>query len=51
MDPAGQFRALLRRAEPVLALAPMQDITDAPFWELLSGYGQADLYVTEYIRG
>ncbi len=50
MDPASQFRALLRRAEPVLALAPMQDITDASFWELLSAYDGADLYVTEYIR-
>ncbi len=36
--------------EPVLALAPMQDVTDLPFWRLLAGYGGADVYVTEYFR-
>lgn len=36
--------------EPVLALAPMQDVTDLAFWRLLSGYGGADLYFTEYFR-
>ena len=35
---------------PVLALAPMQDITDLPFWRLIAGYGGADLYFTEYFR-
>jgi tRNA-dihydrouridine synthase len=28
----------------------MQDITDLPFWKLISRYGGADLYVTEYFR-
>ena len=45
-----EFRALLRGAEPVLALAPMQDVTDLPFWGLISRYGGADLYFTEYFR-
>ncbi len=35
---------------PVLALAPMQDVTDLAFWKLLAGYGGADLYFTEYFR-
>jgi tRNA-dihydrouridine synthase len=36
--------------EPVLALAPMQDITDLGFWRLISGFGGADVYFTEYFR-
>ncbi len=28
----------------------MQDITDLPFWTLMSRYGGADLYFTEYFR-
>ncbi len=35
---------------PVLALAPMQDVTDLPFWRLMAGYGGADVYYTEYFR-
>jgi len=34
----------------VLALAPMQDVTDLPFLKLIAGYGGADLYFTEYFR-
>ncbi|HMC27348.1 MAG TPA: tRNA-dihydrouridine synthase family protein [Verrucomicrobiae bacterium] len=41
---------LLRRAEPLLALAPMQDVTDLPFWGLMSRYGGPDIYFTEYFR-
>ena len=41
---------LLRSAAPVLALAPMQDITDLPFLRLMARYGGADLYFTEYFR-
>lgn len=41
---------LLRGAEPVLALAPMQDVTDLPFMRLISRYGNADVYFTEYFR-
>ncbi len=46
----GQFDAMLCDAAPVLALAPMQDVTDLPFWKLISRYGGADLYFTEYFR-
>lgn len=28
----------------------MQDVTDLPFWKLLSAYGGPDLYFTEYFR-
>lgn len=45
-----QLKTMLAGPEPVLALAPMQDITDLPFWRLLAGYGGADLYFTEYFR-
>lgn len=34
----------------MLALAPMQDITDLPFWRLIARYGGADLYFTEFFR-
>lgn len=36
--------------EPVLALAPMQDVTDGAFWTLVHRYGGADVYWTEYLR-
>ena len=42
--------ALFATAAPVLALAPMQDVTDRAFWELMTRYGGADLYYTEYFR-
>ncbi|MEM1059980.1 MAG: tRNA-dihydrouridine synthase family protein [Verrucomicrobiota bacterium] len=35
---------------PVLVLAPMQDVTDLPFWRLLHHYGDPDIYFTEYLR-
>ena len=41
---------LFRRSSPVLSLAPMQDVTDLPFWALIARYGGADLYFTEYFR-
>jgi len=41
---------LLLDPAPVLALAPMQDVTDLPFWKLMTRYGGADLYYTEYFR-
>ncbi|MGC3959833.1 MAG: tRNA-dihydrouridine synthase family protein [Verrucomicrobiota bacterium] len=50
MNHREQFDALLKSATPFLALAPMQDVTDAPFWHLLHRYGGADVYWTEYIR-
>ena len=42
--------ALLTTGTPVLVLAPMQDVTDRAFWELMTRYGGADLYYTEYFR-
>ena len=45
-----QFDALLQRDEPMLALAPMQDVTDLPFWRVIAGRGGADVYFTEYFR-
>ena len=50
MDCHYQFEALLASPAPVLALAPMQAVTDLPFWKLMAAYGGADLYVTEYFR-
>jgi tRNA-dihydrouridine synthase B len=45
-----QFAKLLSGDQPILALAPMQDVTDLPFWKLMAAYGGADLYYTEYFR-
>jgi tRNA-dihydrouridine synthase len=45
-----QFDALMADSGPVLALAPMQDVTDLPFWNLMTAYGGADVYFTEYFR-
>ncbi|MDQ3414180.1 MAG: tRNA-dihydrouridine synthase family protein [Verrucomicrobiota bacterium] len=50
MDARTEFQNLLRQPEPILALAPMQDVTDLPFMRLISGYGNADVYFTEYFR-
>jgi tRNA-dihydrouridine synthase B len=41
---------LVEGSGPLLALAPMQDVTDLPFWRLLAQYGGADVYFTEYFR-
>lgn len=35
---------------PLLVLAPMQEITDLSFWNVIAGYGAPDLLVTEYFR-
>ena len=50
MNHVATFENLLRGTEPVLALAPMQDVTDLPFWKLMTRYGGADVYFTEYFR-
>jgi len=50
MNQAEEFNQMLRRAAPVLALAPMQDVTDLPFWNLMTACGGADVYFTEYFR-
>jgi nifR3 family TIM-barrel protein len=45
-----EFEKMLASPTPILALAPMQDVTDLPFWRLVVKYGGADLYFTEYFR-
>src|SRR5581483_138842 len=50
MNPHAQFEQMLSGSEPILALAPMQDVTDLPFWRVMSAYGGADVYYTEYFR-
>src|SRR6266404_8555648 len=45
-----EFDRQLHSPEPILALAPMQDVTDLPFWNLMTAYGGADVYFTEYFR-
>lgn len=44
------LRTLLAGPEPLLALAPMQDVTDLPFWGVLARRGGPDVYWTEYFR-
>lgn len=44
------FATLLAAHRPLLALAPMQDITDHVFWRVMQRHGGADLYYTEYLR-
>ena len=50
LPPHVRFRALLNGPAPLLALAPMQDVTDGAFWTLVHRYGGADVYWTEYFR-
>ena len=50
MTPPQHLDTLLARPQPLLALAPMQDVTDLPFWRLMARYGGPDVYWTEYFR-
>ena len=50
MDARIEWNKLLAGPDPILALAPMQDVTDLPFMRLIGGYGNADVYFTEYFR-
>ena len=50
LEPVASFQNLLDRPAPILALAPMQEVTDLPFWRLMTRYGGADVYFTEYFR-
>lgn len=43
-------QSILPEGRPVLALAPMQDVTDLPFMRLIDSFGGPDYYVTEYFR-
>jgi tRNA-dihydrouridine synthase B len=47
---AGSVTSWRAAGPPVLALAPMQEITDGAFWTLVHRYGGADVYWTEYFR-
>ena len=47
---APTFAELLAQPGPILALAPMQEVTDLPFWRLMARYGGPDVYYTEYFR-
>ena len=49
-DVTTDLNSTLANPAPILALAPMQDVTDLAFWRLISTYGGADLYFTEYFR-
>jgi nifR3 family TIM-barrel protein len=40
----------LQQKDPILALAPMQDVTDLPFWKVMARFGGPDVYYTEYFR-
>ena len=44
------LKELLAQPGPILALAPMQDVTDLPFMRLMARYGGPDLFYTEYFR-
>jgi tRNA-dihydrouridine synthase len=44
------MRNLLAGNEPLLALAPMQDVTDLAFWRVMAPYGGPQIYFTEYFR-
>lgn len=50
LPPVLSLKSLLAQPQPILALAPMQDVTDLPFWRLMARYGGADVYYTEYFR-
>jgi tRNA-dihydrouridine synthase B len=50
VTPAETFSALLRASAPVLALAPMQDVTTLEFMRVVARYGGPDVYWTEYFR-
>ena len=50
MTPAETFASLLHGTAPLLALAPMQDVTTLPFMRVMERYGGPEVYWTEYFR-
>ncbi len=50
VTPHETFSSLLRRAAPLLALAPMQDVTTLAFMRVIARYGGPEVYWTEYFR-
>jgi tRNA-dihydrouridine synthase B len=47
---AASLKELLAEPRAILALAPMQDVTDLPFMRLMARYGGPHLFYTEYFR-
>ena len=50
MAPHETFSSLLRGAAPLLALAPMQDVTTLQFMRVMARYGGPEVYWTEFFR-
>jgi tRNA-dihydrouridine synthase B len=50
VTPSETFSNLLRCDAPLLALAPMQDVTTLEFMRVMARYGGPDVYWTEYFR-
>ena len=50
MTPSETFANLLRGDTPLLALAPMQDVTTLEFMRVIARYGGPEVYWTEYFR-
>jgi len=50
VTPHETFSKLLRRDVPLLALAPMQDVTTLEFMRVIDRYGGPEAYWTEYFR-
>ena len=50
MTASETFLKLLRGDAPILALAPMQDVTTLQFMRVIARYGGPDVYWTEYFR-
>jgi tRNA-dihydrouridine synthase B len=48
--PSETFLKLLRGDTPLLALAPMQDVTTLQFMRVIARHGGPDVYWTEYFR-
>jgi tRNA-dihydrouridine synthase B len=48
--PSETFSSLLHGQAPLLALAPMQDVTTLDFMRIIARYGGPDAYWTEYFR-
>ena len=43
------FRDLIKHSDPIIALAPMADVTDAAFRQMFALYGPPDLFWTEFV--
>ena len=50
VTPSETFASQLRATGPLLALAPMQDVTTLDFMRVMLRYGGPDVYWTEYFR-